>query len=127
MATFGFDKPQSEQKHPDELDRDLNPNRLEGQNIGMPSGEQERDTRTAKDVKAVHRSHREWNDADLENVPILPAGTRLQQGATYVDLQEDAPHEFTADGGMTAEPGQLIVPKDRVPYDVWNRLIGEEK
>jgi hypothetical protein len=28
---------------------------------------------------------------------------------------------------MAALPGNAYVPKDRVPYEIWNRLIGEEK
>jgi len=60
-------------------------------------------------------------------VPLLAAGERLQQGATYIDLTQERPEEFTARGDMAALPGNAYVPKDRVPYEIWNRLIGEEK
>ncbi len=67
------------------------------------------------------------DDDELKQVPLVPDGTRLQQGATYVDLSEESPREFTARGDMEAGPGHAYVPKDQVPYEIWNRLIGEEK
>jgi hypothetical protein len=70
---------------------------------------------------------RGMDDDELKQVPVLADGDRLQQGATYVDLYEQPRHEFTARGDMLAQPGNAYVPKDRVPYQVWNRLIGEPK
>jgi len=62
-------KQQAQQKHPDEWQRDLNPDHLAGQNV-------------------------------------VPAGARLQQGATtYIDLNEQPPQELTARGDIAAEPG----------------------
>jgi len=45
--------------------------------------------RTAYEVKAVHRQLNDLTDDELKTVPILPEGTRLQQGATYIDLLGD--------------------------------------
>jgi hypothetical protein len=78
-------------------------------------------------LRKAGRELRGIDDSDLKQVPVLAAGERLQQGATYIDLQEDQPAEFTARGDMAALPGNAYVPKDRVPYEIWNRLIGEEK
>jgi hypothetical protein len=119
-------KPQAVQKHPDEWQRDLNPEHLAGQNIGAG------DEPPAGQLSAFHlrkRGHdiRGLDDNDLKQVPVLKEGTRLQQGATYVDLAEERPREFTATAEMHAEPGHAYAPKDRVPYEVWNRLIGEAK
>ena len=63
----------------------------------------------------------------LAGLPVLGAGDRLQQGATYVDLADQARSEFRATGDMRAEDGHAYAPKDRVPYEIWNRLIREEK
>lgn len=125
--TDSRDLPQRERKHPPEWEQDLNPNRLEGQNIGVQSSAGEIGTRTAYDVKRLHRGMREMNDAELKRIPVLPEGERLQQGATYLDLADEQPREFTATGEMSAGTGQALVPKDRVPYALWNRLIGESK
>ena len=98
-----------------------------GQNVGPELTERERPLPTAYDMKDVHRALRDFDDGDLKQIPILPIGSRLQQGATYVDLAADRPEEFKTTGGLTAEPGHYYVPKDKTPYELWNRLIGEEK
>jgi hypothetical protein len=118
--------PQGEQKHPDRWQQDLNPNRMAGQNVG-PASDHEVELASAYDVKDVHRALQGFTDDELKQIPILPAGSRLQQGATYVDLAAARREEIRAGGGATAEAGHHYVPKDRVPYELWNRLIGEEK
>jgi hypothetical protein len=67
------------------------------------------------------------DDDDLKQVPIVPAGTRLQPGGTYVNLAERSPQEFTATGNLRARAGDAYAPKDQVPYEVWARLIAESK
>jgi hypothetical protein len=125
-------KPQQEVKHPPEWERDLNPNHMAGQNIGPTGelageGERERLIETAYELKGIHRALANFTDDELKEIPILPVGSRLQQGATYIDLADHPPRELKVNGGVTAERGQYYVPKDRVPYPLWNRLIGEEK
>jgi len=123
MANRAQPKPQTEQKHPDEWNRDLNPDRLAGQNIGSASSAApDRMNRTAYDVKPVHRALRDMADDELKQIPILEAGTRLQQGATYLDLERGA---FTATAEMSVHTDQNVVPKDGVHYETWNRLTRE--
>ena len=98
-----------------------------GQNTGPGLTEREMPLPTAHEVKGVHRRLRDLPDDELKQIPILPVGARLQQGATYCDLAADRPEEFKSTGAVTVEPGHFYVPKDRVPYETWNRLIGEEK
>jgi len=122
-----FPKQQEKRKHPDPWQQDLNPNPLAGQNIGQQS-----DAAIEAEWTAFHLRKRGLdlggvNDEELKQVPILNEGERLQQGATYVDLKHPPMEEFTARGDMTAGPDNAYVPKDRVPYEVWNRLIGERK
>ena len=57
---------------------------------------------------------------------MVAEGTRLEQGATYVDLHDPHRREFTATGDMTAGPDNWYVPKDAVDHQLWNRLIGIE-
>ena len=120
-------KPQQEQKHPGVWQEDLNPSHMAGQNIGPHAEERERDIPTAYELKDMHLVLKDFTDDDLKQIPVLPTGSRLQQGATYVDLADAARQEFKVNGGVTAEPGHYWVPKNRVPYPLWNRLIGEEK
>jgi hypothetical protein len=123
-----FPKQQARQKHPDEWQRDLNPNHLAGQNIGPESDNTGRGAeRTAFHMRKSGMDLRGMEDDELKQVPVLADGERLQQGATYVDLYDRSRQEFTARGDMSAGSENAYVAKDRVPYQVWNRLIGEPK
>jgi hypothetical protein len=117
--------PQNEGQHPGEWEGDLNPQRGAGQNVGEFSSEQEQALPTAYDVKPAHRAFREqFEDDDLKQIPIVPEGQRLQQGAIYVDLADPERREFRATGDIAADGSRWYVPKDRVPYPIWNRLTG---
>jgi hypothetical protein len=100
--------------------QDLNPDYMEGQNPGI---EEREDYRTAYDIKDLHNRLQGYNDADLQGIPVLPPGARLEQGATYIDLRAGKPEEFTARGDMEADPNNWYVPKNEMDYRLWNRLI----
>ncbi|HEV2147743.1 MAG TPA: hypothetical protein VGR37_10105 [Longimicrobiaceae bacterium] len=116
--------PQAETKHPPEWRQDLNPDHMAGQNVGAQSTDREQGLRTAYDVKPLHRGMSGWEDDDLKRIPVLPQGQRLQQGATYLDLNDQGRGEFTAMGNMEAGSNNAYVPKDQVPFQLWNRLRG---
>ena len=106
---------------------DLNPDFQAGVNVGMEGPHPEKgNVDTAHDIKDLHRKLQGFEDDDLKAIPVLPSGARLEQGATYIDLREDEPEEFTARGDMEAGPGNWYVPKSEVDYQIWNRLIGVE-
>ena len=109
----------------DQYDRDLDPDGMAGRNVAGQGPDPARDgnTRTAYDAKAVHGRLNNFSDDDLQAIPILPEGARLQQGATYVDLLGDR-NEFSATGDTSAGKGNAYAPKDSVDYQLWNRLIG---
>jgi hypothetical protein len=93
------------QQHPDGWRDELNP---------------EQASRTAYDVKDAHRLLSDITDVGLKEIPILPVGARLEQGATYMDLHDR--QEFTATGDMSAGDENWYVPKDGVDYELWNQL-----
>lgn len=118
---------QAQKKHPADWQSDLNPNDPPGQSAGRHS-----DARVDAEWTAFHLRKRGLdlggvNDEELERVPIVAEGEPLQPGATYADLMRQPPREFTAGGDMTAGAGHAYAPKDKVPYQLWNRLIGETK
>jgi len=87
-------------------------------------GPSETGLRTAHDVKEVHRSLADdFTDDELKQIPLVPEGQPLQQGAVYVDLKDSRHREFTAIGDMSASPGNWYTPKADVPYTLWNRLV----
>lgn len=110
------------QQHPEEWRQDLNPDATAGWNVGVASQRPEVDAETAYDRKEVQVHLQEFHDDELKQIPILPTGARLQQGATYLDLRDPARHAFTARGDMSAGLGNWYVPKDAVDYVIWNRL-----
>ena len=107
-------------QHPEEWRQDLNPDALEPETAAETG-------RTAYDVKPVHRRFHDLADDELKRIPILPVGMQLKQGSTYIDLRADDPDEFVATSEMVAGPGQYIVPKAEVDYQLWNRLIGVQE
>jgi hypothetical protein len=111
-------------KHPDEYQRDLSPNAMAGQNIGPYGAHPEKSARTAYDLKAVHNRLDHLLDDDLKQILILPEGARLEQGATYFDLNHPERGEITATGEMTAGPDNWYAAKDSMHYNLWNLLIG---
>lgn len=118
-------KPQTERKHPAEWEEDLNPDHMAGQNIGERSADREQGVPTAYDVREVHRALSDFRDDELKQIPLVPEGARLRQGATYLDLGSGPPgEEFTAMGDMEATEGSRYIAKDQVPYEIWNRLRG---
>ena len=108
----------------DDWQHDLNPNPMAGQNIGLDASEAEKNAPTARNMKEVQRFLEGYSKDQLEQIPILPPGSRLKQGATYINLATPECQEFTAMGGMEAGPDDLYVPKNEVDYALWNQLTG---
>lgn len=104
--------------------RDLNPDFLAGVNDGMLGPHAERSGHTLYDYKDIQRQLQGLSDGELKRIPVMPQGSRLEQGATYVDLYDQNAQPFTAMGEMTAGPDNLYVPKADTDYILWNRLTG---
>ena len=62
-------------KHPEPYERDLNPNAMAGQHIGVGEFEPEKNARTAYDLKDVHRRLAALTDDNLRQIRVLPTGT----------------------------------------------------
>lgn len=111
---------------PDEWQRDLNPEPLAGRNVGLEGQHPEKDAPTAYEIKELHDRLEGYTSDDLKQIPVMPHGSRLEQGAKYIDLQDPERREFTAMGNMAAGPNNWYVPKTEVAYQLWNRLTGVE-
>jgi hypothetical protein len=111
------------EQHPEEWRQDLNPDANAGQNYGS-AGDARLEAATAYDIKELHNALDGFTADELKRILVLPAGSRLQQGATYIDLSTPDRNEFKAMGNVEAGPGNWFVPKSEVDYQVWNRLIG---
>lgn len=120
--TPGTPQPQSN----DQYQQDLNPNPTAGYNIGAEGEQPGRFARTAAEVDDLQSMRNDYSENDLQRIPVLKSGTRLEQGATYINLKDPARQEFTGMANDTVDAGDYIVPKAAVGYDLWNRLIGVE-
>ncbi|AFZ23611.1 hypothetical protein Cylst_1321 [Cylindrospermum stagnale PCC 7417] len=109
---------------PDEWQKDLNPQPKAGQNYGTAESDPEKAALNAFEIKELHNQLPEYTDDELKQITLLPPGSRLEQGAKYIDLNDSERHEFTAMGGMEAGPDNWYVPKTEIDYLLWNRLTG---
>ena len=115
-------EPRPGSQHPEEYRRNLNDPLASGDDRGAPLWE-DVEYKTAFDLKQVHARLREVPDDDLKRIPVLPRGTRLEQGATYLDLLAERPEEFTATANMDAGRANAYVAKSEVDYELWNVLL----
>ena len=77
---------------------------------------------SADEIKSMHTILSDLTDDELKNITILPAGTRLEQGAKYIDLRHLEQGEFAARSNMVADVDNAYVPKKETDYLLWNRL-----
>jgi hypothetical protein len=114
-------------QHPEEWRADLNPEGMAGVNHGQLGDRPEEDAPTAADIEELHQRLDGFTGQELQQIPVLAEGTRLKQGATYIDLRDTHPEEFTGTAEMSASADNWYVPKSEVGYQLWNRLIGVQE
>ena len=110
--------------HSDEFERDLHPHMLTGMHHGESGPLPAQEGLTLYDFKDVQRLLHGLTDDELRGIPVVREGSRLEQGATYIDLRDENAREFKATAEMVAGPDNLYVPKNNVHYVMWNRLRG---
>jgi hypothetical protein len=81
----------------------------------------------AAERKEIHNQLPGLTAEELGRLPILEEGVRLEQGSTYLDLDDRGRGPFTALGGQEATRGHHFVAKKDVDYELWNRLVGNER
>jgi hypothetical protein len=116
-------KPQEKKKHPDEWSEDLNPGRMEGQNIGASSKPSNLKAPTAAEIDVLGGRLGSFSRDELSQIPIVPVGSKLKQGAVYLDMRIPTPVPFTATADTTATELNYYAPKAEIPYELWNRLV----
>ena len=77
--------------------------------------------------KAVYDLLPDLDDAELARLSVLEPGTPLEQGGTYLDLNDLARGPFKAIGGHEAGPGNRYIAKRDTDYELWNRLAGQHR
>lgn len=116
---------QPKDRETDSFDRDLHKNPNAGINDDAINNAPTLDAPSAYDITELHNELKDFTDDELRRIQVLRPGTRLKQGATYIDLRAPSRQEFTAeDGNIEAGEHNWFVPKSQTDYVLWNRLIG---
>ena len=76
--------------------------------------------------KEMHRKLQDLTNDELGQLSILVPGTRLEQGGSYLDLNNRGRGAFTAMAGDEAAQGSRLIAKRDTDYVLWNRLTGTE-
>jgi hypothetical protein len=93
---------------------------------GKPGGHED-ESIVAADDKDIRNELPELNGAELSRLTVLEPGVRLEQGGMYIDLNARENGPFKAIGGHVAQPGERLVAKRDIDYDLWNRLTGDDQ
>jgi len=77
------------------------------------------------DDKVLHERLLMLDDAELARLSVLEPGARLEQGGTYVDLNDLSRSPFKAIGGQEADTEHRYVAKRDTDYELWNQMVGQ--
>ncbi len=77
--------------------------------------------------KRVHAMLSTFTSDELARLPIMQPGARLEQGGTYLNLNDLASGPFKAMGGHEATRADRLVAKRDADYELWNRLVGDDR
>ncbi len=80
---------------------------------------------SAGDDKALHNQLPGLDATELARLAVLEPGTHLEQGGTYLDLNDLGRGPFKAMGGQEASSDHRYVAKRDTDYELWNRLAGD--
>lgn len=80
---------------------------------------------SATEDKALRTSLKMLDADEFTRLMVIEPGTRLQQGGTYVDLEDLDRGPFKAIGSQVADDGNRYVAKRDTDYELWNRLVGQ--
>jgi hypothetical protein len=135
-----------ERQEPDERQAPVRPNAPEDRTLGLARddasaeelGRQARieardlsrhddETIPAADDKMLLERLPQLTGDELARLPIVKAGTQLEQGGVYVDLNHPERGPFKALGGQVAGSGDRYIAKRDVDYELWNRLVEQDR
>jgi len=116
----------SDQRLDDAIDRDIDDGRLRadqhnGQYGVLPPNTEALEAPEAKEAQGILP---ELSREDWKRVHLMRPGTRLQTGDKYLDLRDLLRGELVATGEETVATSSLLVHKNDIDYEIWNRLLG---
>lgn len=112
-------QPAGHEENDVDFSHDLEPNNFAGENRGPSTLNY---SQTANDIKELHTILADLTSDERKTIVLVSEGSRLEQGAKYIDLKHLEQGEFTAKADMVATPDHYYVPKKEIDYVLWNRL-----
>ena len=98
---------------------------LAPQTTGGPGGHGD-DTVLAVGERELHNKLSGLDDSELARLAVIEPGTQLEQGGTYLDLNQVEKGPFRALGGHAASRTERLIAKRETDYLIWNRLVGRD-
>jgi len=92
--------------------------------VAEPGGHVE-ESRSAGEDKELHARLSMLDEAQLARLLVLEPDARLEQGGTYVDLNDLSRQPFKALGNQAAGADHRYVAKRDTDYELWNQLVGQ--
>ena len=91
-----------------------------------PSNEllSERGDKTAAGDPETRRQFPGMTKDEIDRIPVLQPGARLEQGSVYLDLADLEAGPFVALGSESVTDDDRLVAKRDTDYETWNRLAG---
>jgi hypothetical protein len=75
------------------------------------------------DLKQLHKGLSNLPEEELDQIRVLPEGTKLETGVSYIDLKDIDKGEFVATDEMRAEPNNWYVAQKDIPLNLWYVLL----
>lgn len=77
--------------------------------------------------KELHDRLSGLTDDELARLPVIDAGTKLEQGGIYFDLNHPEKGAFKAIGGHEATADNRYIAKRDTDYLLWNQIVGQDE
>lgn len=87
----------------------------------------ERGDKTASGDPQTRRQFPDLTRDEIDRIPVLEPGNRLEQGSVYLDLDDVESGPFVAVGSESVSDGDRLVAKRDADYEIWNRLVGDRQ
>ena len=91
---------------------------------GQPGGHAD-ETNPAVEDKVLRHTLSGLDNDELARLAVVEPGTQLEQGGTYLNLNQVEKGPFKSLGGHAASASERLIAKRDTDYLIWNRLVGQ--
>ena len=107
-----------------DFDNDLHPHNRAGQNNSQDNNEGRSAFLLKENESTLHPRLQRLPDQELKRIPVLDTGTRLQEGAAYLDLRNLDNGAFQGMNNRTVTGTDAFVAKSHLDHEQFAYLTG---